>query len=208
MSNLQRHTLRLRSQSIRLSLRFSPRLAALAVGVIGLINVASALTPQIRWRGHLLLNFEPVEAVRVFHAFALPAGFALLLVAPYLAKRRSRAWRMALVLMIALGVLDLLKGLDFEETLITWAVAAVLWRSRAAFAVDHDELTLRSAFWRVPMLGAVALGITALASWATEGHPSWSSVARETGDLLLWRSGRSTSTATPSCFTTGSCGCR
>ncbi|HET9104414.1 MAG TPA: phosphatidylglycerol lysyltransferase domain-containing protein [Solirubrobacteraceae bacterium] len=189
MSNLHRHTLRLRSHTIRLSLRFTPRLAALAAGLIGLINVASALSPQIRWRGHLLLDFEPVEAVRVFHAFALPAGVALLLVAPYLAKRRIRAWRMALVLMVALGLLDLLKGLDFEETVITWAVAAVLSRSRVAFTVDHDDLTLRSAFWRVPLLGACALGVTALAAWATEGRPSWGSVVRETGDLLLWRSG-------------------
>ena len=48
-------------------------------------------------------------------------------------------------------------------------------------------MTLRSAFWRVPLLGALALGVTALASWATEGHPCCSSVARETGDLLLWQ---------------------
>jgi phosphatidylglycerol lysyltransferase len=95
------------------------------------INVASALTPGIRWRGHLLLDFEPVEAVRLFHAFALPTGLALLLVAPYLAKRRLRAWRVAVVLMLLLGGLDLLKGLDFEETLITWAMAAVLSRFRS-----------------------------------------------------------------------------
>ena len=63
------------------------------------VNIASALTPNIRWRGHLLLQFEPVEAMRLFHALALPAGVALLLVAPYLAKRRRRAWQPAIVLM-------------------------------------------------------------------------------------------------------------
>ena len=41
----------------------------------------------------------------------------------------------------------------------------------------------------MPLLGAVALAISAVAAWASEGHPSWSRVARETGDLLLWRSG-------------------
>jgi lysyl-tRNA synthetase class 2 len=178
MSFFQRHTV-----------RFTPRLAAVAAGLIGLINVASALTPGIRWRGHLLLSFEPVEAVRVFHAFALPAGLALLLVAPYLAKRRLRAWRVAIVLMLLLGLLDLLKGLDFEESVITWVVALVLISSRAAFTVDHDELTLRSAIWRVPLLGLSALAGTAVAAWASEGHPSLSSVMRETGDLLLWRNG-------------------
>ena len=178
LSLLHRHTLRL-----------TPRVAAIVAALIGIINVASALSPGIRWRGHLLLNFEPVEAVRLFHAFALPTGLALLLVAPYLAKRRRRAWQVAVALMLVLGALDLLKGLDFEETVFTWGVAALLSRSRAAFTVDHDELTLRSAVWRVPLLGASALAVTALAAWASEGHPSFDSVMRETGDLLMWRSG-------------------
>jgi hypothetical protein len=62
--------------------RLTPALAAFAAAVVGAINVASALTPTIRWRGHLLLDFEPVEAMRLLHAIALPTGTALLLVAP------------------------------------------------------------------------------------------------------------------------------
>ncbi len=169
--------------------RITPGLAAGAAALVGLINVASALTPNIRWRGHLLLDFEPVEAIRVFHAFALPAGTALLLVSPYLLKRRRRAWVIAIALMALLGLLDLLKGLDFEETVITWSVAGALACAGEGFRVEHDGLTLRSAIWRVPLLGAVGLGVTAIASWASEGHPSWSSVVRETGDLLLWQPG-------------------
>jgi lysyl-tRNA synthetase class 2 len=169
--------------------RWTPALAALAAGLVGLINVASALTPNIRWRGHLLLDFEPVEAMRLFHAVAFPAGAALLLVSPYLLKRRHRAWRAAVGLMIVLGMLDLLKGLDVEETLITWITAAVLLSGRDAFRVEHDRITPRSVLWRVPLLGACGLALTAVAAWATQGHPSWTSVARETGDLLLWRSG-------------------
>ena len=169
--------------------RFTPALAAIAAALVGLINVASTLTPNIRWRGHLLLELEPVQAIRLSHAFALPAGVALLLVAPYLLKRRRRAWQAAIVLMALLGLLDLLKGLDFEETAITWGVALALLAAGTGFRVEHDQLTLRSAFWRVPLLGTVALAISALAAWASEGHPSWSRVATETGDLLLWRNG-------------------
>jgi lysyl-tRNA synthetase, class II len=165
----------------------TPALAAIAAALVGLINVASALTPNIRWRGHLLMEFEPVEAMRLFHAFALPVGAALLLVAPYLLKRRRRAWQTAVVLMVVLGALDLLKGLDFEETAITWLTAAALFASRDAFRVEHDRITGRSALWRVPLLGCFGVGLAALAAWATQGHPSFSRVARETGDLLVWR---------------------
>ncbi len=166
-----------------------PVLAAIAAAVVGLANIASALTPNIRWRGHLLLEFEPVEAIRLFHALAFPAGIALLLVAPYLAKRRRRAWQAAIVLMIALGLFDLLKGLDFEETIITWGAAAVLVLGRDAFRVQHDPITLRSAMWRVPLLGAIGMAGAALAASAAQGHRSIRTVAVETVDLLRWQPG-------------------
>jgi lysyl-tRNA synthetase, class II len=166
-----------------------PVLAAVAAALVGLVNIASSLTPNIRWRGHLLLEFEPVEAVRLFHALAFPAGVALLLVAPYLAKRRRRAWQTAIVLMIALGLFDLLKGLDFEETIITWGAAAILILGRRGFNVRHDPITLRSAVWRVPLLGVAGIAAAAVATWATQGHPSWSTVVTETFDLLRWHSG-------------------
>src|SRR5579875_586509 len=145
-----------------------PRIAALAVAAIGIVTIASALTPNIRWRGHLLLQFEAVEWMRLFHALALPAGAALLLVAPYLARRRRRAWQVAVVVMLGLGVVDLLKGLDFEETIVTWAVAALLIAGRRAFSVRHDPVSLRSAVWRVPLLGLLAVGLVALATWASQ----------------------------------------
>jgi lysyl-tRNA synthetase class 2 len=168
-------------------LRNTPHLLAAMAAFVGVVNVASALTPNIRWRGHLLLGYEPVEAIRLFHAFALPAGAALLLVSPYLLKRRRRAWQVAIVLMVLLGLLDVLKGLDFEETVLSWGAAAVLLACGRAFMVRHDRITLRSAAWRAPALGAFGLSLVAVAAWASEGRPSWSSVVRQTGDWLLWQ---------------------
>ncbi len=146
-----------------------PRLAAFAAAFVGLVNIGSALTPNIRWRGHLLLHYEPIQAIRMFHALALPAGAALLLVFPYLLKRRRRAWQAAIVLMLALGVFDLFKGLDFEETVITWGVAGALAFAGDAFKVYSDPMTLRSGLRRAPLLGAGGLAIAALATWASQG---------------------------------------
>ncbi len=169
--------------------RWLPRLIAMAAASVGIVNIASALSPNIRWRGHLLLDVEPIEAIRLFHALALPAGAALLLVAPYLWGRRRRAWQAAAALMLVLGAFDLLKGLDFEETTITWAAGAALIYGRGAFTVRHDPITLRSALWRVPVLGAAGVTVAALATWASQGRPSWHSVLAETGDLLRWQPG-------------------
>src|ERR1700761_8160819 len=160
--------------------RWSPALAAIAAALVGVINVASALTPNIRWRGRLLLDVEPIEAIRLFHAFALPVGAALLLVSPYLLKRRRRAWQTAIALMLVLGVLDLLKGIDLEETVLTWATAAWVFAGAAEYRVEHDPITLRSSIWRVPLLGAFGLILAGLAAWVSEGHPSPGAVTRET----------------------------
>ena len=167
----------------------TPAASALAASLIGVVNVASAVWPGLSWRGHLLLDVEPVQAIRLFHAFALPSGAALLLLAPYLYKRRHRAWQAAVVLMVILGVLDVLKGLDLITALITWTAAALLARRGDEFRVRHDRITGRSAFWRVPALGAAALAIATLAAWVSQDRPSWTSVVRETGNLLAWRSG-------------------
>ncbi len=145
-----------------------PRVAAAVAALVGVINVASALTPNIRWRGHLLLSYEPVQAMRLFHALALPAGAALLLVAPYLSKRRRRAWQVAIWLMLALGAFDLLKGLDFEETALTWSAAVILLAGGSAFGVRHDPITPRSALWRVPLLACAGLAVAVLAAWASQ----------------------------------------
>jgi lysyl-tRNA synthetase, class II len=176
------------SLSIQALTKRVPVLAAIAAALVGLVNIASTLTPNIRWRGHLLLEFEPVEAIRLFHALSLPAGAALLLVAPYLAKRRRRALQTAVALMLALGLFDLLKGFDFEETILTWGVAVALTLSRDAFTVRHDPATLRSALWRVPVLALLGLAVAIVAVW-TGSHASFGTVATETFDLLRYQPG-------------------
>ena len=55
-----------------------PRFAALVIGVLGVVNLVSALTPNVAWRRHPLLQIEPVTVVPIFHALAVPASVVLL----------------------------------------------------------------------------------------------------------------------------------
>jgi lysyl-tRNA synthetase class 2 len=122
-----------------------PLLAGLATAVIGAINVASAMTPELPARVRDLLAIAPAAELHLAHALALPAGLALTAAAWPLARRRRKALHVAVVLLGALGVLNLLKGLDVEETLLSWTLAFVLWRSRAAFWVLQWRSGLRGA---------------------------------------------------------------
>jgi lysyl-tRNA synthetase, class II len=166
-----------------------PRLGAAITALLGLVNIASALTPDISWRGHLLLQFEALQTMRMFHALALPAGAALLLVAPYLWIRRRRALQVAIGLLLVLGVVNLLKGLDYEETLLGWATAGGLFRGRGAFTVVQVPITLRSAIWRVPLLGALCLALVTVADWISHGQGRLGPALRESGALLLHNKG-------------------
>ena len=163
-----------------------PPLAGLAVLATAAVNIASVLTPTIAWRAQLL-RFEPTEAIPVFHALALPAGAALAVVAFYLWRRRRRAVHAAVVLLVLLGALNLLKGLDFEEATLCWALAAGLWWARHAFNVHHEPLTRRSALWRglllVSATWSIALAAVAVAAPTSAGTVG---VLRQTAALLTW----------------------
>ena len=43
--------------------------------------------------------------------------------------------------------------------------------------------------WRAPALGLTGVGAAALATWATQGHPSLRTVGLETAHLLSWQQG-------------------
>ncbi len=162
-----------------------PRLAAAMTALVGLVNIASSLTPDIRWRGHLLLQFEPIQAMRVFHALALPGGALLLLTAPYLLKRRRRAMLTAIPLMVLLGFVNLFKGLDVEETIVTWLTAGLIYRGRVGFTVVQEPITLRSAVWRVPLIGALGVALVTIADWVSHGGAKLGKVLGESGALLV-----------------------
>ncbi|HEY8639686.1 MAG TPA: hypothetical protein VIL53_04185, partial [Solirubrobacterales bacterium] len=112
-----------------------PLLLAGIAAAIGLVNLLSAVTPNVHWRNHLLLKLAPIQELRVFHSLVIPASIALLVCAFYLYRRRLRALQLALALLIALAALNLLKGLDFEEGVGDLLAAAVLWLGRGSFYV-------------------------------------------------------------------------
>jgi len=167
-----------------------PRLAALGALLAGVVNLASAVTPNIGWRDHLLLQVAPLQALRLTHAIAVPASLLLLATAPYLWRRRLGALRLALVLLVALAALDLVKGLDVEAAAGSLGLAAILWLGRDAFCVRHDPVTRRSALRLAPAVGAGGLLLCGLAVWiAAPESASFVSIVRETFDALLWQPG-------------------
>src|SRR5689334_2700217 len=137
-----------------------PTAAAVVAGALGIVNLLSALTPNAHWRGHVLLQIEPIGVMHVFHALAVPPSIALIVGAFYLRRRRRLAWQIAFGLLCGLALLDVAKGLDVEEAVLSACGAGLLWWGRDEFTVRGDPARLRSAAWRVPLLvlGTLAVG--------------------------------------------------
>jgi lysyl-tRNA synthetase class 2 len=167
-----------------------PGLAGLAAGLVAVVNLVSALTPNQEWRARLLRALVPVGTMPLFHALVVPLSVALLATAFYLARRRRRAWQAAVALLVLLGVFNLLKGLDVEEAALSWAAAGLLVWGRDAFVVRHEPLGMRAAFWRVPLVALA--GASVIAAVVAIGSPTGTTVVavfHETVDLLVWSRG-------------------
>jgi lysyl-tRNA synthetase class 2 len=168
-----------------------PTLAALGASLVAIVNLVSALTPNVAWRGHALLALEPLAAMRLSHALAIPAAWLLLVTGFYLARRRRGALHLALVLLVVLAGLNIVKGLDVEEASANLLAAALLWLGRSSFYVEHEPLTRRrAALLRVTALAAGSVLVAGISVWiGAPPHTPPGTIVRATADLLSWQQG-------------------
>ncbi len=166
-----------------------PVIAALGCAAIALAELNAALSPDVHWRGHLLANAKVIQQLRVFHELAIPVAAVLLICAYYLARRRRRALHLAIALLVALSVFDLLRGLAVEEAMGYFVVAGVLWWGRSSFYVEHEPIGRRAALLRAPLVVLAALLLSLVVVSVAASDASVPTLVRETGDLLLWQRG-------------------
>jgi lysyl-tRNA synthetase, class II len=141
-----------------------PIVLAFFVAVSGLLDVASAVTPAIESRLHLIENATPNFVPKLASALVVPAGLMLVVLARGLWRRRRRAWQLTLLLVLGAAALHLLKGLDYEEAAANFLIALALIARRHDFAGPGDpsvraHLLARALVW---FGGIFAYGLVAL----------------------------------------------
>jgi len=113
-------------------------LLAWAAALVGAIGIASALTPEFANRYDLVKGVLPPGVPTAARVFALAFGIALVWLSRSLARRKQRAWQLAVVVVIAAAIAHLAKGLDFEESASSLLLLAALVRWRRRFDVPGD----------------------------------------------------------------------
>ena len=118
-------------------------LLAWAAAAVGVIGIASALTPEMANRFDLVEGVLPPGVPAVARWGALAFGIALVWLSRSLARRRRRAWQLAVAIVLGSAVAHLAKGLDFEEAAISLLLLVALVRFRRRFDVPGDPATVR-----------------------------------------------------------------
>lgn len=111
----------------------------------GAILLFSGATPAFKGRLATLQQMVPLPIVETAHFVASLCGIGLILAARGLQRRLDAAWWLA-VSLLSLGIVcSLLKGLDFEESLILSIVLVALLVSRKRFyrqgSLVHERFT-------------------------------------------------------------------
>lgn len=119
------------------------RLIALATAAMGVVNLISAILPSLRGRWLLLTPYLPGVARHGARLTAVLAGFGLLMVSRNLWRRKRTAWLLTLGLLLISAISHLLKGLDYEEAVLSAMLAAWLWSLRSQFHTRSDPPSVR-----------------------------------------------------------------
>jgi lysyl-tRNA synthetase, class II len=127
-----------------------------AAAVVGLVGIASALTPEFADRYDFVRGVLPPGVPGAARILALSFGLGLVWLSRALARRRRRAWQLAVALVIGISLAHLAKGLDVEEATLGLILLVALVRFRRRFGVPGDPGSVRPLLATSAALGALA----------------------------------------------------
>ncbi|HEY6963390.1 MAG TPA: phosphatidylglycerol lysyltransferase domain-containing protein [Gaiellaceae bacterium] len=137
----------------------APVALAWAATLAGLVSIVSALTPERAARVDLVRGVLPPGVPDAARTVALALGIAMVFLSRGLARRKTRAWGLAVALVVASAIAHLAKGLDFEEATVHLLLLVWLLRARRQFVAPGDPLTILPL---VQIAVALALAVPAL----------------------------------------------
>ena len=157
----------------------APRLAAMSALAGGFVLMLSATTPIDAHRRPVLEEFIPLPFVEASHFLSSIAGTVMIIVASGLLRRVGAAWWIAVVMAAGGIVLSLLKGFDWEESLVLLVFLAALLPFKSKF---HRHAGIWTRRFSLQWWGLI-LSIVGLAVW----FGFYSSRQVEYGNDLWWQ---------------------
>ena len=140
-------------------------LVPFVVGLMGVLNVLSAIWPREPAVVRELEQWLPLAVMQRSRAFMLLAGVALLQVTRNLSRRKALAWWVAVVALTVSIFSHAGRAFDLHHSMVAALVLAYLLVYRRRFQARSDPASLRRALLMAPVLAALvwAFGVIGLA---------------------------------------------
>lgn len=119
------------------------RLSSLLILLMGIINLTSAIQPALSERLALIKTIFPLEVLHGSRLASALSGFALILLAGSLWRRKRTAWLLTILLLGISIASHLIKGLDFEEASLGLGLFILLAVQRRSFHASSDRPSLQ-----------------------------------------------------------------
>jgi phosphatidylglycerol lysyltransferase len=123
------------------------KLSALLTGIVGIVNLLSAVTPGVPERIELIREIFPFPVRASAHLFAVLSGFILLTLAASLLRRKRVAWLITIGLLSVSVISNLIKGFDYEESILAGVPLVQLLAMRDEFTAQSDRPSLARGLW-------------------------------------------------------------
>ncbi len=136
----------------------APRLAGMSALAGGFVLMLSATTPMNESRRTEVENFIPLPFVETSHFLSSIAGTVMIIVASGLLRRVRAAWWIAVIMAFGGIIFSLLKGFDWEESLVLVMFLGLLLPFREKFHRSASIWTRRFTLqWWVLILSIIGL---------------------------------------------------
>ena len=119
------------------------RILAILIGVMGLVNVTSAITPALANRFQVIETLFPLQVTNGTRLATAMAGFALLELSAGISRGKRTAWMVTLGVLVLTFISHLIKGFDVEEASLALAIIIGMLLTRSRFQARSDAPTIQ-----------------------------------------------------------------
>jgi lysylphosphatidylglycerol synthetase-like protein (DUF2156 family) len=152
--------------------RLVRRVAALALVLAGLANVAIAVAPPLRRHLHAVLGVLPIGVSQTAAALLALTGVALIMLARGVRRGQRRAWNASVIVLAASIVGHIGKNASIAGTLVSAIVLIFLLQRRVDFRAQSDRGSLSAAtpYLVLTCVVAVAGAVTGIEATNLKSH--------------------------------------
>jgi phosphatidylglycerol lysyltransferase len=150
--------------------KWGVRISAILTLLMGVVNLISAVQPALRNRFMTLQTFIPLEVSHGSRITSALAGFALLLLASNLWRRKRVAWILTLFLLVISILTHLVKGLDFEEASLSLFILVFLILLRNSFHAESDRPSVKQGLYTLVAALAFTIVYGAIGFYLLDRH--------------------------------------